>query len=115
MPRGDNPKSKENLSKGRRFNSESGRKAQIKSAESHRMNSRFREAGREALTDEALNSMFEAIIRKAESGNVSAFKTLFDIMGEAKKNPEDSQENNIVFIAEMRQPELPPPDIFEDE
>lgn len=111
MARGSNPNSRANLSKGKMFDSASARKAQIKSAEAHNYNCRFREAGKEALTDDALKEIWQAMIKRAKQGNIAAFKAMFDIMGEAKQTNSDEPEIRLAFIAEMSPPESPPDDI----
>ena len=110
MPRGENPNSRANLT--HRFTEQTARQAQRKSAASRKYNGRFREAAKEALTDDALNTMVQAMIHRAEQGNIAAFKVLFDIMGEANK-PDAEPEIRLAFLAPKDEPEQPPEDIPE--
>ena len=98
MPRGDHPNSKKNLQKGKPFNAETARKAQKKSAESHRYNASFRAAGKDILTDEELKKMWTAMVKRAQSGNIAAFKMLFDVMGEGavQEHTGDAQVNLVI-------------------
>jgi len=111
MPRGDNPNSRANLT--HRFTEQTARKAQKKSAESRKLNGKFREAGKLALDDATLTKMFDAMIQRAINGNVTAFKTLYDIMGEADE-PAAEAEIRLAWLAPMSEPEQPPEDIPEE-
>ena len=111
MPRGENPNSRANLT--HRFTEQTARQAQKKSAATRKYNGRFREAAKEALTDDALSTMVQAMIHRAEQGNIAAFKTLFDIMGEANQ-AEPEAEVRLAFLAPQDEPEQPPEDIPEE-
>lgn len=86
MPRGANPKSRENLKKsygGRGgFDSESAKRAKIKSDESKRALKSFREIDTETTTYEEREEMLKAIKLKAKHGNIRAFEVYRDTVGE---------------------------------
>ncbi len=86
MARGENPNSRANLSKGKRFSEETARKAQQKSVEVKRQLKTFRELDEAHTTDEERLKMLEAVKLKAKSGNLKAFEVYRDTMG---MNPKD--------------------------
>lgn len=114
MPRGDNPNSRKNLThKG--FDTETARKAGQKGRATQKYNASFRAAGRDMLTDEEMAKMWKAMIARAKSGNITAFKTLFDVMGEAAQDVISKEADvNIAFLAPVSPPETPPDDIEEE-
>lgn len=79
MPRGDNPNSRANL---KQISPKDAREMQKKSVESRKYKASFRAAGKDLLTDEEMAKMWKAMIARAKSGNIAAFKMLFDVMGE---------------------------------
>lgn len=105
MPRGSNPNSRKALEENRQktqFRGESAVKAAKKSNQVQRYNASFRAAGREKLTDDELNEMWAAMIEKAKSGSVSAFKTLFDVMGEGSaQDISESTDNRIILVERL--------------
>lgn len=86
MPRGENPNSKANLSKGKRFNGETARKAQQKSVEVKRQLRTFRELDEACTTDDERKEMLDMLKLKARRGNLKAFEIYRDTMG---MNPKD--------------------------
>ena len=86
MPRGENPNSKANLSKGKRFSEETARKAQQKSVEVKRQLKTFRELDIETTTDDERKEMLNMLKLKARRGNLKAFEIYRDTMG---MNPKD--------------------------
>ena len=86
MPRGENPNSKANLSKGKRFSGETARKAQQKSAEAKRQLRTFRELDEACTTDDERKEMLNMLKLKARRGNLKAFEIYRDTMG---MNPKD--------------------------
>lgn len=116
MPRGSNPNSRANLKKGKPFTAETARKASEKGLATQKYNASFRAAGRDLLTDEEMSKMWKAMIARAKSGNITAFKTLFDVMGEAAQDViQKDAEVNIAFLAPVSPPETPPDDIEEEQ
>ena len=118
MPRGDNPNSRKALEKNRKktqFSGENAVKMGAKGNATRKYNASFRAAGRDMLTDTAMQKMWSAMIKRAEQGNINAFKMLFDVMGEATLDliTQDA-EVNLAFIETVSTPEPPPEDI-EDE
>lgn len=111
MPRGENPNSRANLT--HRFNEQTARKAQKKSVESHKLNNSIREAGKLALDDATLHSLWQAIIERAKQGNVTAFKTIYEVMGEAERS-EPEAEIRLAYLPPKDEPEPPPEDIPEE-
>ena len=105
MPRGDNPNSRANLTN--RFNEQTARKAQKKSAKSRKLNGNFREAAKLALDDATLTEMIEAMIEQAVKGNVTAFKALYDIRGEANEPAAEADYPRIIIAARLDEPEQP--------
>ena len=118
MPKGSNPNSKKALAENRKktqFNGESAVKAAKKSNATKKYNASFRAAGRDMLTDASMQKMWNAMIKRAEQGNINAFKMLFDVMGEAALDlVSNDAEVNLAFIAPVSAPETPPEEI-EDE
>lgn len=109
MPKGSNPNSRANLKKGNRFDKESAREANKKSIATKKYNASFRAAGRDMLTDEEMQKMWKAMIARAKSGNISAFKMLFDVMGEAAQDAiAKDADVNIAYLAPVSPPESPP-------
>lgn len=101
MPRGSNPNSRKNLTHPG-FSTETARKAAEKSAQTKRYNASFRAAGKDLLTDEELKKMWNAMMEKAQSGNVSAFKALFDVMGEGStQDISESTDNRIILVERL--------------
>lgn len=86
MARGENPNSKANLAKGKRFSEETARKAQQKSLEVKRRLKTFRELDTEHTTEEERLAMLQAVKVKATHGNLKAFEIYRDTMG---MNPRD--------------------------
>lgn len=114
MPRGDNPNSRKNLAKGKPFTAETARKASKKGLATQKYNASFRAAGKELLTDEEMAKMWTAMINRAKSGNITAFKMLFDVMGEGAQDDVDKAAQLNIHIAPVQAPELPPDDIEEE-
>lgn len=54
------------------------------------------------------------MIARAKKGNISAFKTLFDVMGEANQIESNESEIRLAYIARMDPPEEPPEFIGEE-
>ena len=112
MPRGDNPNSRKNLQKGKPFTAETARIASKKGLAIQKYNASFRAAGKDLLTDEEMQKMWEAMIKRAKSGNISAFKMLFDVMGEGAQDiTSKDAEVNIAFLAPVAPAEKPPENI----
>lgn len=105
MPRGDNPNSRANLTN--RFNEKTARKAQQKSAESRKLNSSLREACKQALDDDTLTEICQALIKRAKTGNLAAIKLIFTMTDEPKAEPQQT-EIRLAYLAQVGTPEEPP-------
>jgi len=103
MARGSNPNSRANLTKGKGFCTETARKAQIKSVEAHKQNTRLQKIAYEALTDDVIIKIVKAIIKRAENGDIAAFKAICEVMGETNHNQTSSQDIRLAIV-----PLLPP-------
>lgn len=86
MPRGDNPKSRENLKKAYGgkggFDTETARKAKEKSDEAKALYKSLNEDLRERCTPERIEKMNERIMAMAERGNIKAYELVRDGLGE---------------------------------
>lgn len=86
MPRGDNPKSRENLKKAYGgkggFDTETARKAKKKSDEAKALYKSLNEDLRERCTPERIEKMNERIMAMAERGNIKAYELVRDGLGE---------------------------------
>jgi hypothetical protein len=113
MPRGDNPNSRKNLAKGKPFTAETAREASKKGLATQKYNASFRAAGKDLLTDEEMAKMWKAMIQRAKNGNITAFKTLFEVMGEGQII-ENNGEIRIAYLVKQDPPEKPPAEIEEE-
>lgn len=86
MPRGSNPNSKANLSKGKRFNEETARKAGKASAKKRQEYKTFKECFKANMTDEMREELFNMLMNRARRGNLKAFELLRDSLGERPQN-----------------------------
>lgn len=90
MPRGDNPKSRENLRPLNTRTKEEQRKIQsaggIASGEARAFHKTLTEDLKERCTPERLAKMNERIISMAEHGNLRAYEIVRDGLGENPKN-----------------------------
>lgn len=88
MPRGSNPKSKENLKKAYGgkggFSTETARKAAVKSQEVQAENKVFTESFKKACREhpELIEKGAMAILNMAAHGNIKAYELAMKIMGE---------------------------------
>ena len=99
MPRGDNPKSRENLSKGKPFNTETARKASAKSAKTRAALKTLSEDLREALTAEDMRAMNERLIAMAKRGNLRAYEMVRD--GIEKVRSENDEPEALKLAREL--------------
>jgi isocitrate dehydrogenase len=112
MPRGDNPNSKKALAENRQktqFRGENAVNASKKGNATKKYQASFRAAGKDMLTDEEMQKMWKAMIARAKSGNISAFKMLFDVMGEGVVQEQTGTQVNIE-LAQVLPREEPPDD-----
>lgn len=77
-----NPKSKENLKKGKRIDEDSARMYNQKSLQAKKEYKSFQECFKDKMTQEQREKLFEVMYRKASAGNIKAFEVLRDTMGE---------------------------------
>lgn len=82
MPRGDNPNSRANLSKGRPFDAETARKANEKSQEAKAINKKLNEDLKERCTPERIGKLNNKLLAMAERGNLKAYELIRDGLGE---------------------------------
>ncbi len=86
MPRGDNPNSRENLKKGKRFSEETARKAAEKSAETRAINKSLNEDLRERCTPEVIEKINNRVLTMAMHGNLKAYELIRDGLGEKPRD-----------------------------
>lgn len=98
MPSGENPKSKENLKKGRKISAENAREYAKKSAEVRNVKGSLNEALREAVTPEIAKQITDTIIRKARAGNLKAYELIRDGLGE---KPTDKVEQISSIVVDL--------------
>lgn len=81
MPRGDNPNSRANLAKGKKFNAETARIANAESLKTKRKLKTFKELDDEFTTDDERKKMMDMLKKRALQGNLKAFELYRDSMG----------------------------------
>ena len=89
MPRGDNPKSRANLSKGRPFNAETAREAKAKSVKSQSVVKPFAEYIKQQLETEISNGKVTkeglalVLLNQVKNGNLKAWELMLKLIGES--------------------------------
>lgn len=94
MPRGSNPNSIKNLSKGKPFCEDSARKAARKKHEKEAVFKSLNEDLREQLTPELINEINQRIISLAKSGNLKAYELIRNGIGEDPTKKVELTGNN---------------------
>ncbi len=82
MPRGENPNSRANLAKGKKFDTETARKANKKSLETKKEYATLTEALKAQCTPEVKAQLTDMLIKRAKQGNLKAYELLRDQLGE---------------------------------
>lgn len=115
MPRGDNPNSRKNLSKGRPFNAETAREAGRKSAESQAVAKPFAEYIKQQLNAEISSGKLTkeglalTLLAQVKNGNMKAWELMLKLIGEF---PDESinvridkidSEDTQAMLAELRE------------
>ena len=101
MPRGANPKSRENLRRGKPFDAETARKANKKANEKKRSLKTFRELDAENTTDAERLQMLSNLKTRAKHSN-AAFELYRDTVGlKPKDNVDLSVEGHGIALEEL--------------
>lgn len=88
MPSGENPKSKENLKLGNRFNKENAREMQKKAVEKKTVIKTFSEYLQQQLGEEMQNgkitkeNLSKVLLKQLSSGNMKAWELVLKLIGE---------------------------------
>lgn len=103
MPRGENPKSRANLKKGKPFDAETARKAKEKSDKAKAVYRSLNEDLKECCTPERVRKMNKRIIAMAEHGNLRAYELIRDGLGEKPQNRVQlsSQQDDMAKMEEI--------------
>ncbi|GEM_PF-6359421 len=114
MPRGQNPKSKENLTKGKPFNAETARKASKKSAENRKYQSNARKCLKNLCTDDELDKVLRQLLKRGQQGNLTAIDMIIKYTGESEEKTPDEDGPRLAYIPE-KLPKNEPPGETENE
>lgn len=87
MPRGENPNSRANLDKGKRFSEETARKAAKKSQEVQAQN---KDIANLVLEKMDANKLSDVIISRARGGNIKFMELLLKLVGQMPADKVDA-------------------------